>query len=88
MLLTGRVLYFAQITHSPLQKQRVKICFQVKYFQFWRFLQRSHLKKIPFPLLINYKESNMKKNRNFLVMGETHEPFRNKKYKYWSNAWI
>ena len=57
MLLTGRVLYFAQITHSPLQKQRVKICFQVKYFQNWRFLQRSHLKKIPFPLLINYKES-------------------------------
>lgn len=31
--------------------------FQVKYFQFWRFLQRSHLKKIPFPLLISYKES-------------------------------
>lgn len=30
----------------------------------------------------------MKKNRNFLVMGETHEPFRNKKYKYWSNTWI
>lgn len=36
---------------------KFKICFQVKYFQFWRFLQRSHLKKIPFPLLINYKES-------------------------------
>lgn len=30
----------------------------------------------------------MKKNRNVLIMGETHEQFRNKNYKYWSNPWI
>lgn len=53
----NQVLIKFSFTHNKTIREKFKIYFQVKYFQNWRFLQRSHLKKIPFPLLINYTES-------------------------------